>query len=358
MVKRFKNTARPEGYTSYLSRGGRWLNIGKKSNKFMIILIGAIMLLSSLYVGLNREMPEASSNNGVGNYSAVKYDSASLYGSGVLAQVAAVTSDYKLIPKNVGMFRTDSLEIVFESNVTGVTGIVLENAPGYEMFNIATDGRNVTGEIRKRIRLPGDYNLYRVYTCNTQFGPMPVVGDNLERGDYVKVLVLGRVRGGMTQLLGFVQNKVPQGPFTRARVVSLDSLQVTGVTGDGSLGIKLNGVLNLTNFRAQQLGGNSSVWAFTFNLPVGSDADSILSLSSTYNMSNVTVALAGVSQAPEDLVVAGRMISLSDGGLLPTTFKPGVRVNDTIEVKVYTIDIGNRSVAFAIETSGNGTVVQ
>jgi len=358
MVKKFKNTARPEGYKSYLSRGGRWLNLGKNSNKYMIVLVGVTMLFSGLYVGLNREMPGVSSENDGRNYTAVNYDSASLYGSGVLAQVEAVTGDYKLIPKNAGMFRSDSLDIVFESNLTGVTGIILENAPGYEMFNIATDGRNVTAEIRKRIRLPGDYNLYRVYTCNTQYGPIAVVGDNLEMGDYVKVLVLGRVRGGMTQLLGFAQNKIPQGPFTWVRVVSMDSLQVTGVTDDSSLGMKLNGVLNLTDFRTQQLGGNSSGWAFTFNLPVDSGTDTVMGLASAYNMTNVTVAVTGVSQAPGDLVIAGKMVTLSDDGLLQTTFKPGVRVNDTIEVKIYTIDIGNRSVAFAIETSGNGTAVQ
>jgi hypothetical protein len=358
MVKKFKNTARPEGYSGYLSRGGKWLKFGKNTNKYLIILVGAIMVFSGLYSGVNREIPSPTSADNPGNWTSVNYDSASLYASGVLAQVEGASNTYKMIPKSAGLLQSGNLDIVFESNVTGVQGITLENAPGYVMFSIETDGRNVTAEIRKRIRLPGDYNLYRVYNCRTQYGLMEVVGDNFEKGDYVKVLVLGRTRAGSTQLLGFAQNKMVVGPEVKALVLSVESLQVAGVTSDASLGVKLDGTLNLTDFRTQRLLENSSDWEFTFNLPPDYAEGKVLGLAGGYNLTNVTMALVGFTQVPQEMVVQDKIMTVPQGGVVPTTFKSGVKVNDTIDVKVYTMKIGNNSVAFAIGSSGNGTGVQ
>ncbi|MFH1055927.1 MAG: hypothetical protein V1744_07550 [Candidatus Altiarchaeota archaeon] len=332
--------------------GGFRLFRGRKATKYMIIFVGAVMLFSGLYMGFNREEPAVETQDQTASWNVVKFDSAELYSEGLLTEVATETNEYKLMPKNPGQLSQDSITYVFESNITGVNNIVLETAQGYDMFHISTDGREVDAEIRKRIRLPGGYNLYRVYKSSTQYGDIGVIGEGLKVGDFVRVLILQRMREGKGELLGFAQKKVPAGPIVDARVVGLENLRVSGVSSASLSEGDLEGALNVSDIAVEE--GNGS-WSVSFEMPFDSDTGVVKGVLKERGVSNVSFGISGYSQTPEEMVMEGRIVAIPGYERVQTVFESGTKVNDSVRVRIYMMSVGNTSIAFAIEASGNGT---
>jgi len=319
----------------------------------------AVFVFSSLYVGLRGNEPGGQDNTPNPGWRIIQYDSAQPGRASALTKIVAETKKLKLIPADMTP-SVDDLEAVFESNVTGVTGIVLENAPGYVMFSLDTDGSNVTDRIEDEIRLPAGYRIYRVYEASTPAGVLEVVGDGFAAGDYVKALLLERRRAGESEILGFAQNKVEEGPVVSARVLGFESLSFAGLSRSEVAGSDVESLLNATDVTVEESDNstNETLWVVSFNMPAESDVGYVEGRLSALNVSNVTAGLLGYSETAEEMAVDGRLVRIPLNDMLQTSFSIGARVNDTVKVRVYLLALGNQTVAFARESSGNGTAAQ
>jgi hypothetical protein len=277
-----------------VKKGRRGLRLPQKWMKYMIYLVGAIMVLSGLYVGLGREMPSAPKDDPTASWNIVTYDSMQVGASSAVTKIVGLTNQLKLRPKNMNLLQQSDITDIFESNITGVTAIVLETGAGENMFHFDTDGSNVSGEIRQRIRLRGDYILYQVYKGSTPYGTIDVVGENLKIGDYVRVFTLQRSAGARTETLGFVQKKLPEGPEVAATIVGLDKV------------------------------GNSSA------------------------------SRLGYTSVPDEMVINGSVVSIPFNNNVRTTFIRDVKVNDTVRVRISLFGVGQEGVQ-ANEILGSGT---
>jgi hypothetical protein len=258
-----------------VKKGQKGIRFSKKWMNYMIYFVGAVMVLSGLYVGLGREMPTAPQDDATTSWNVVNYDSVQVGESTAVTKIVGLTNHLKLRPKNMNLLDQSDITYVFQSNITGVRSIVLESGAGNTMFHFETDGGNVSQEIRNRIRLRGDYSLYQVYKGSTPYGTIDVVGDNLTIGDWVKVYVLQRAAGARTETLGFVEKRLPEGLDVDAAVVGVDE--------------------------------NSS---------------------------------SGYTSVPGELMVNGSSMSVPNSGRVRTTFSRGVKVNDTVRVRVSLPGIG------------------
>jgi len=263
------------------------LRLPKQWMKYMILLTGAVMLLSGLYTGVERDPPQDAATDLRSKWNVVQYDSASLGQSSALVNIMGPTGQYMLRPNAMSRLSEQDITDVFESNVTGVKSIVLENAPGEEFFHLETDGSDVSAEVARRIRMPGGYKIYGLYLGTTPYGNINIVGDGLAAGDWVRVILLERLRGGASDTLGFVEKKIPSGP-------TYDAV----VTGFGS--------------------GDDNSTAYV--------------------------------RLPEDVVFDGSVVQLPDGGSVRATLPTGVKANDTVKVKLSSITLSNITVYFATAT--------
>jgi len=328
----------------------RFLNRYKKE---MIIVVGFVMVLSSFYTGVDREMTAPAENEDTANWVVVNYDSAVLGSQSTVVKVTGVTNEYKLWPNQMSRVDRKDITDVFESNVTGVRSIILEAGGGSEMFHIATDGGNVTDEIRKRIRLPGGYNLYRVYKGTSQYGSLDMVGENLEVGDYVNLLLLQRTRNNKNEVLGFSQRKVPVGPYINVTVIgdfdgyNFDAKTKANVTRD-----RLASVLNTTSFEmttVNDTGSNGTALDIEFNMPQSADVNRIRSLLAGLGIDNVTVSRYGYIRAPPEMVVDDEPFQILNPEHVHSVMKYETKANDTISVRMYTITVANQTISFARE---------
>ena len=361
MVRNWKGRdtgARPGKYKRWLSRGGRWLLMGKKANKWVILFVGFIMVFSGLFIGLNREMPNVSVPENGPVWNVVNYDSVSSVGTVVVARIDGPTGSLKIVPKRLGTLDTRTINDIFDTNITGISRIVLENATGYEMFNIETDGSNVTAQIRKRIRVSGDYFLFTVYRGSTQYGYLDVIGDGLRSGDFVNLLLLQRSVAGRPEFLGFIQSRVEEGPYIRAKVVGFEGLMFSGLF-DGNLSESdFEAALNASGVRFGSQSANSTSKVVSFDMPMQSNVSWVEGVLASMNVSNFTVGKLGYAKTAPNMAYNGTIVSIPGNDRVQTTFRYNTTLNDTVTVGVYAINFGNQSIVFAIESSGNDTKAQ
>jgi hypothetical protein len=263
-----------------VKKNQKGLRLSRTWMKYMIYFVGAVMVLSGLYVGLGREMPSAPQDDSAASWNVVNYESSQVSESSAVTKIVGATTQYKLRPKNMNLLDQSDITYVFQSNITGVRSIVLESGGGNTMFHIDTDGGNVSNQIRSRIRLRGDYTLYQVYKGSTPYGTIDVVGDNLSIGDWVKIFTLQRAAGARTETLGFVQKKLTEG-------LDVDAIVV----------------------------GSAEV-------------------------ANSSIQYSGYTTVPDELIVNGSLVSVPNSGRIRTTFSQGVKVNDTVRVRLSLPDSG------------------
>ncbi len=329
----------------------------KKKQQYMILFITFIFVFSGLYMGLGRSVP--TEDEGPRTYDVVEYDSAQLGDAAAVVQVADATGDWIIMPREPQLLDQRDVVEVFESNITGVRHVRLEVSPGHTMFRLEGDGRNISGEVERIIRLPGGYNLYRVYRGVTPYGELPLVGAYLNAGDTVKAFVLRRSGPEGAELLAFSQGSVEEGPWVDAKVVLLDGLSVSGLSGIRYFEEDFKAVLNATEVRVNEYNEtNASLWGLSFLLPADANTTEVESVLSAMNVSNITYELQGLAELPRDMILEGRLIQIPNNNMAPATFSYGRKVNDTVEVRVYFMDLMNQTIAFAIENSGNDTAAR
>jgi hypothetical protein len=335
----------------------------KKSSKYIkygIIIVGLSFLLSSFSYDVNKSQ-NADDDDPTASWNMVRYESGSIGSASAVALITGATEEYKLRPLRMDKVSQEDVTYVFASNVTGVLGITLETGGGDEMFGIATDGsQNVSAEIKKRIRLPGGYTLYRVYKAATPAGELKVIGENLEAGDYVKVILMERVKGGVSDVLGYAQGKVAVGPLVDATVLGFDNVEFGAISPRNVSADDFKRFSNASNVEITFEGGNGTAgaWTVAFSLPADADAVEVEADLSSMNMTNVSSARFGYVRAPSEMVLQGRAVSIPDGGGIQARLRPGAKVNDPVRVAVYIMPLGNQTAAFAIDSSGNGTGAQ
>ncbi len=263
------------------------IRLPKQWMKYLIVITGVVMLFSGLYTGIERDEPQAAGADVRAKWNVVQYDSASLGQGSALVKIIGPTGQYKLKPSAMSRMSEQDIADVFESNVTGVRSIVLESAPTEAFFHIETDGSDVSSEVARRIRMPGGYQTYGVYLGATPYGNLNVVGEGLAEGDWVRVILLERMRDGASDTLGFVERKIPSGEAYDAVVTGFDSED------------------------------------------------------------NSTTAYV---RLPEELVLAGSPVQLPEGGVVAASLPSGAKVNDTVRVKVSSITLSNMTAYFATAT--------
>jgi hypothetical protein len=335
-----------------LNKGGGGIMGSKKFRNFMIMFIGVIMVLSALEVFLNRAQNVESPEDESLKWNTVKYESVQLGQSSALTQIVAATDQYKLRPNQPNRLDSQDVSGVFESNISGVSSIVLESGPDDMMFNIRTDGRNVSDEVKKRIRLPGGYLLFRVYMGSTPYGGINVAGEDLKVGDYVRVLLMQRTSGAKSDVIGFAQKKVAVGPLVNATVSALEAYAIEGVSYGNVTAAELSSALNATGVNVtadDSLGAGAR--AVYLKVPMPSDIVHVRDVLAGFGVSNVSASVMGYSKVPDEMIVGGEDFMIPDSARMPTILNQDARVNDTVRVYVA---FGNES-ASAIEISATGT---
>jgi hypothetical protein len=337
----------------------------KKSSpfvKYMIIIVGASFLLSSFSYDLNKSQDDGSaSGDPTDSWNLIRYDGGSLGTQAAVVRITGATDDYKLRPTRMDLVGQDDMSIVFESNVTGVVGLALETGAGDDMFDIRTDGGpNVSAELRKRIRLPGGYSLYRVYKAATDYGELKVIGENIAVGDWAKVHLMERRRAGATDVLGYVERRVDAGPEVDATVLGFDSVAFGAVSGRNITRGDLAPATNSSDIEVAYEAGNGTegVWTVSFTMPADTDPAPVEAALAALNLTNVTSARFGYVRTPEEIVLDGNAVSIPNGGIVQARLGTGAKANATVRVSVYLVAVGNQTAAFAIEASGNGTAAR
>ncbi|MFH0862579.1 MAG: hypothetical protein V1875_06055 [Candidatus Altiarchaeota archaeon] len=322
----------------------------KNWKKYGMILVGLTMVLSGIEFGLNRDIPAPGQEDASANWTVLTYQAANIGTETAVTRITEATDTYEIKPNQVARLGRRDITDLFESNVTGVTGIVFENAPGAEMFRLDTLGGNISDEIRKRIRLPGGYNLYRVYRGTTPYGQINVIGDNLQVGDYVSVYLMQRVREGSTETMGFMKMNVPTGPVVNATVLGeFSGYNFAALLQKNVSALELS-IGNSTEFDIAPLndtGSNGTLWAASFNLPEGADIAQVRDALVAFNASNVTVSRFGYVRSPPEMMVEGRPVAIMNPDRVQTVMKDGLKENDTVEVRIYMLNINNQSYPYA-----------
>jgi hypothetical protein len=334
---------------------GLGMRLPKKLLKYLIIFTGAIMVLSGLYTGLSRDMSAPAAEDLTASWNMTTYDSAYLGDASAVTTIISETNQMILRPNKVGMLSQEDVNDIFEANITGVTSLVFEVAPGSQMFRLEVQDFNVTGEIRKRIRMPGGYQIYHVYRGSTPYGEVSVVGDGLEAQDHVRIILLQRSKGGVEESMGFVQGRLPVGPVVDATVAGVEGVTFSGA---GPVGLSKGDITSRLNASDVTLEGSGNISAVSFNMPADADVGAVLGILEGLGVSNVTVMSYGYITAPQEMVVDGRDVKVPNSGALQATFNLGRKVNSTIRARVYILNIGNQSAAFATEALENGTIAR
>ncbi|MBD3388563.1 MAG: hypothetical protein GF416_05795 [Candidatus Altiarchaeales archaeon] len=334
-------------------KGGKPRSGKRQKQKYMIYFVGAIMVLSGMFFGLNRAQNGPPEENPSGDWNVVEYESASLGKTSYAAKVVGITSGYKLVPNQM-RFSEGDIQHVFETDIAGVTNVILEAAPGYYMFHFVADG-DVEEGIRERIRLPGDYNLYRAYRASTEGGEFNVVGNNLEVGDYVMVVVLERVRDGRLEQLGFVEDRLEEGPVINGTAYGFESYSITGVSASEVPEEDLKESMGYEDVMVEE--DNSSgdtLYRVSMTLPFDADVGEAREKLEGFDVFNVTALILGYSETAEHMVVNGSLVRIPNYRGVQSTFDEDTMENDTVAIRVYMLSMGGQTFAFATEATTPG----
>jgi hypothetical protein len=323
-------------------RHGSGFRLPKKWMKHMILLVGAIMLFSGLYSGIGMEDPQATAADDSSAWTVISYDSAQIGDATALTKIIAETNQYKLRPNQMSLMERQDINDIFESNITGVKSIVFENAPTEEMFAITTDGTDVAGEFRRRVRVPGGYEFLRVYKGSTPYGQLDVLGDGLRTGEWASVLLLQRVRGQTTETLAFVKKRIPQGP-----IVNVTAANITGTYFDGTLGSDVTADEIKSQIKDAQVSIDGSV--VTVIMPGAAEVSSLRGALEAMNISGVSAGRLGYVSAPDEMVIGDNIVVIPEAGKLQARLKIGTKAKDTVEARIDISQQGNLTAARATQ---------
>jgi hypothetical protein len=321
---------------------GMGFRLPKKWMKYLILMVGGIMLFSGLYVGLGREMPQGNAKDDTSSWMVVSYDSAQIGDTTALTKIIAQTGQYKLRPNQMSSLNQQDINDIFQSNITGVKSIVFENAPREEMFNIDTDGTDVVGEFRRRVRIPGGYEFLPVYQGSTPYGQVDVVGDGLSIGDSARVLLMQRTRGTITETLAFVQKRIPAGPILNVTVANVTNIYVEGTITTKITESQVNSQIKDSVVAID----GTTVTAY---LPLDADVNAAKRTLEAMNVTSISVGRTGFIAAPDEMLVGENSVVIPNNNRVATRLKVGAKANDKVEVMISMSSQGNRTSAKAVQ---------
>jgi len=178
-----------------------------KGSKFMVYLIAGVMLLSAFFMGTRTNTPVASNTADESRW--VEYDVEIATADPIILEVGDFSGDYIAMPTSTSGINADSISLVLENNVSGVSETSFEYTNAFLFFRFRTNDffqneSQLTSMLDRNLRR---YTLFRTYKSDAMGTSAELIGSrDLVASDRVKALFFKRSDDG--RFIAIQQQKV------------------------------------------------------------------------------------------------------------------------------------------------------
>lgn len=322
----------------------------KKSIKYIIFIVIASFILSGVFSGFSTnesELQNPEDESGL-NWSGRMFESSIISDESGLVTIYSQKNELLIFAPNPSSIDKRYIDQVFKADVDGVLNREYELSPNNLIIRIQTDGRDIKEEFTFKAKLPKAWVLYDVYEGQMNVGFVDVVGEGLDVGDKVKVLLLSQTTKGMSESIALAQEKVVEGPILDAVVREVIS-QSIHVKDSKDLGQeKLDEVI--TDALEIQLMNEGNITEYNIRFDTEKDI-----LTASKNLADagfdvIRVIKEGKVSCADDMVIQNTLIPIPKSqGLVPATLLPNARFNESIRVQITPVHVGEQTFVLAMQ---------